>query len=387
MTPPAKHDAPSMSAGDPPGIEAAVAALREEVRELRAAVEQAGNGARGISEHVRLVENLLAGVFRTFRRTPREVRRSVEWLDTFIEGIARAAPDEPGGASYDDAAREEGRYWGEFSDILLRRFGPTWLHDPERFRHTDFRAVHRLFGDWRLVEIFWPEIRLLLDHADTLGKGRRMLCIGCGSGWINLVYARRGVHAAGIEISPRLIEIAEEFRAREPEDVRALLEYGTGDLNFMELPADTYDCVVSLGTLHHIRNIDFCVHQIARTLKPGGELRIVDQVADDASNPAITRFIRTFLRNRTDTSTLWDHLGPSPFEGTTGTAMLPVIARELEIVEKRSLDAFAQCFVQNVDLPERLRLPICRIVARIERLLIRLRLARGGYVYLVARKR
>ena len=60
--------------------------------------------------------------------------------------------------------------------------------------------------DYYRYEFFGPA------HADLCGdvRGRRLLDVGCGSGYFTREMAARGEQATGIDISPRMIALANE---------------------------------------------------------------------------------------------------------------------------------------------------------------------------------
>ena len=43
-----------------------------------------------------------------------------------------------------------------------------------------------------------------------------------------------------------------------------------GDLNFVELPTNTYDFILCHGILHHLINLEHILYQINKSLKPNG---------------------------------------------------------------------------------------------------------------------
>jgi SAM-dependent methyltransferase len=68
---------------------------------------------------------------------------------------------------------------------------------------------------------------LLPPLLDLLGDiaGRQVLDAGCGEGYLARALAARGAHVTGIDLSPRLIELA---RARDPG---GRIDYQVGDLS------------------------------------------------------------------------------------------------------------------------------------------------------------
>jgi SAM-dependent methyltransferase len=60
----------------------------------------------------------------------------------------------------------------------------------------------------------------------------------------------------------------------------------TADLNFIELPADAYDLVVSASTLHHVTNLEYLAYQINRTLTADGWFFLYDYVGERRCTPS-----------------------------------------------------------------------------------------------------
>jgi len=76
--------------------------------------------------------------------------------------------------------------------------------------------------------------------------GMRVLDAGCGTGALAVEAARRGADVLGIDVAPRLIELAAE---RAPADVRGSLEFVAGDMLGAE--ANAFDVVVAMDSLIH----------------------------------------------------------------------------------------------------------------------------------------
>lgn len=85
------------------------------------------------------------------------------------------------------------------------------------------------------------------------------------------------------EISAGMIE-----RARKLTDSLGLnVRYHVEDVNYLELPSETYDLVVVAHSMHHFKRIDHIADQINRSLKPGGLF-----VAWEYVGPRYQRFTR-----------------------------------------------------------------------------------------------
>ncbi len=111
-----------------------------------------------------------------------------------------------------------------------------------------------------------PIMPRLLDLLGDI-SGLSVLDAGCGEGYLARILAGRGATVTGIDISPRLIELA---RARDAEGA---IEYRVADLS---APLPEYDRRFDLIASHLVLN-DVPDHRgfiatLGAVLKPGGRL-------------------------------------------------------------------------------------------------------------------
>jgi 2-polyprenyl-3-methyl-5-hydroxy-6-metoxy-1,4-benzoquinol methylase len=81
-------------------------------------------------------------------------------------------------------------------------------------------------------------------------RGKKVLDVGCGDGTNSVLLARLGADVTGIDISPRLIEIAGS-RA-EINQVVESCRFVCSPLETADLPADSFDIVWGDAVLHHL---------------------------------------------------------------------------------------------------------------------------------------
>lgn len=107
-----------------------------------------------------------------------------------------------------------------------------------------------------------------LEFVGDLG-GRRVLDAGCGEGYNTRMLARRGALMTGVDISPRMIQLAREEEAREPLGIRyEVASYS--DLSVFE--DSSVDAAVSFMALMDGANYAGAAQEIYRVLRPGGDL-------------------------------------------------------------------------------------------------------------------
>jgi magnesium-protoporphyrin O-methyltransferase len=77
-------------------------------------------------------------------------------------------------------------------------------------------------------------------------SGRRVLDAGCGTGALAVEAARRGAQVVAIDISPKLVGLAEE---RTPADLADRIDYRVGDM--LDRGLGAFDHVVAMDSLIH----------------------------------------------------------------------------------------------------------------------------------------
>jgi SAM-dependent methyltransferase len=108
-------------------------------------------------------------------------------------------------------------------------------------------------------------------HRFSAARGKRVLDVGCGNGYVLSHYARHGADVAGADVTARAIELTRErFRLLG-------LEADLRQVDGFELPFEdaSFDVVCSMGVLHHVPDPTPLVREIERVLKPGGELLVM----------------------------------------------------------------------------------------------------------------
>ncbi|MEU6034044.1 class I SAM-dependent methyltransferase [Actinomadura sp. NPDC047616] len=117
------------------------------------------------------------------------------------------------------------------------------------------------------------------------------LDVGCGDGLLALKLTGRADRVTGIDRSPEMIARARELGAGHPA-----LTFVHGDFLTARLPADGYDFICSVSTVHHM-DFEAALVRMRELLRPGGALVVVGLArdatpADWAATIAAAPFVR-----------------------------------------------------------------------------------------------
>ncbi len=141
---------------------------------------------------------------------------------------------------------------------------PRWFN--RFYARFQLRAVTRMLGDLRL-------------------DGARALDVGCGGGRWSRWLQQRGASVVAIDPTPSMLETA----ARLSPGV----ELHRMSATEIDLPASSFDLVVSVTVIQHLRpeEQEHAAAAMVRVLRPGGHLFVLDLI--DRRDPGRLVFART----------------------------------------------------------------------------------------------
>jgi ubiquinone/menaquinone biosynthesis C-methylase UbiE len=94
-----------------------------------------------------------------------------------------------------------------------------------------------------------------------------LLEFGCGTGSTAIAHAPYVKHIQALDISPKMIEIAEgKAEAQRVENVT----FERSTLDEVSVPDESMDAVLGLNILHLVNNKEGAIAKVYRMLKPGG---------------------------------------------------------------------------------------------------------------------
>ena len=157
------------------------------------------------------------------------------------------------------AQQTTAEHWGAMAEGDSPFCGTQWLCSP----HVLADYVWTYFGgqDW----FSWLRDRYCRPaRADVLS-----LCCGVGDAERTFLRAGAFERVVGIDLSERVVE-----KGRQESQAAGMtgLEFVRGDVNTLNLEANSFDLVLSWMAMHHVRELEHVYEQAAQALRPGGIL-------------------------------------------------------------------------------------------------------------------
>lgn len=102
-------------------------------------------------------------------------------------------------------------------------------------------------------------------------RGKTVLEVGCGNGYVLSRYAAEGADVTGVDITETAVELCRKrFQGSGLKGT-----FLVGNAERLPFPDEVFDCVCSMGVLHHVPDTAKAVSEIYRVLKPGGRFIIM----------------------------------------------------------------------------------------------------------------
>ncbi|VVB76836.1 2-phytyl-1,4-naphtoquinone methyltransferase [uncultured archaeon] len=120
-------------------------------------------------------------------------------------------------------------------------------------------------GDFVHTRYINPAIFKFLGNA----KGRSILDLGCGNGYLSRMLARKGAKVVGVDASQRMLDIAKEREASEMLGIRYFLNDAS---DMKDIRSGSVDCAISNMALHNVQNIKGTAKECARVLRRKGRI-------------------------------------------------------------------------------------------------------------------
>ena len=160
------------------------------------------------------------------------------------------------------------------------------------------------------TNIFQRNYELVAEHISDYGSEGSVLDIGTGPGWLLVKLRQKSpfLRLTGLDTSPSMV--AKARKNIVDAGFSSEIKVEEGDVSHIPFDADTFDTVVSTGSIHHWKDPVAGLNDIYRVLKPGACALIYDIVSDTPKS-VLKETAREFGRLRM--VLLWLHAFEEPF--------------------------------------------------------------------------
>ena len=127
----------------------------------------------------------------------------------------------------------------------------------------------------RVIDPLTRSVRIQTAELAGMKAGEKALDVCCGTGALALHYARLGVNAVGIDMDPRVIQIADDKRRKQGLDNGAFQTANALKLPFEDATFDYASISLSLHENERAQS-DVMISEMRRVVKEGGALVFID---------------------------------------------------------------------------------------------------------------
>lgn len=160
----------------------------------------------------------------------------------------------------------------------------------EHIHRTEAADPINWYYTWGARSFFLHRLRMALALFDA-PRYAKLLDVGFGSGIFLPELAKHCQELHGIDVHPNRHLVEEMLRK---EGVSAILTDASA--TSLPYPDETFDAVVSISVLEHIREIDAAMREIRRVTKPNGAV-ILGFPVENAISELALRFAYLWLPN------------------------------------------------------------------------------------------
>lgn len=220
------------------------------------------------------------------------------------------------------------RYWGRaLTDGRLR----TWAAEPTVRRCLNRRVTGS------------PDVWPLEWFAAEIARRPypRALSLGCGEGVLERDLMAKGLceSVLGLDLSGEALALA---RRRAREAGHPAIAYERADLDRLRLEPASYEAVFVHQALHHVRELEACLGEVARALTDGGVFYADEYVGPSrhewrrellAAAEAVYRELPAAVRRRRRLRLPVDWRDPS--EAVRSSEIVPLVEAHFDVRERR----------------------------------------------------
>lgn len=122
-----------------------------------------------------------------------------------------------------------------------------------------------------------PDLAWLVEALGP-GPGDRAIDLGAGAGHATLALAPHVAHVTAIDPTPEMLAVAARLAA---ERGIVNVDFARATADALPYPVGSFDLAISRFSIHHWPDLAVALREVARVLRPGGRIVLVDLVAPE----------------------------------------------------------------------------------------------------------
>ncbi|MGC4094750.1 MAG: class I SAM-dependent methyltransferase [Polyangiaceae bacterium] len=180
-------------------------------------------------------------------------------------------------------------------------------------------------------------------HEFGAFRGKKVLEVGCGNGYALSKYAAAGADVYGVDLT----EAAVQLTTKRFEWAGLKGNFQIGDAQNLPFEDATFDCVCSMGVLHHVPDTRRAFGEVFRVLKPGGRVIVMLYHRNSALYQCAFRLLSLVKgKSMVDLVNEVDGVGNPKGQVYSSAEMRDLLA------PYRSVETFAGCIKGEMVLPK-----------------------------------
>ena len=167
------------------------------------------------------------------------------------------------------------------------RLAPSSRGEPYVEPHDrPHRQIRAQFSRQRDAYLAQPDVQdearlsALVAFAGA-GPGTRALDLACGPGFLTRALARVGAQAIGVDATAAFLDFARAEFADVPG-----LAFREGDVRALPFEPARFDLAMSRAAFHHFAEPEAVAAEIARVVRPGGQVVLADMLGSEEARSA-----------------------------------------------------------------------------------------------------
>jgi len=144
-------------------------------------------------------------------------------------------------------------------------------HELKALVRERFTRTAEVFGDYAIAHRVGEAE--LLAHLVAAGPNDRAIDLACGPGTLALRFAKHVRWICGLDLTPAILSRA---KATASKDGLQNLVFLLGDAQAIPFVDSSLDLAVTSYSLHHISDPGSVLREMARVVKPGGRVGVLD---------------------------------------------------------------------------------------------------------------